>query len=185
MRSTQTKKPDEVIVFDVETTGLPANIAKLSEQPHIIEFYGAVVNLVTGRIKNELHCLIKPPVRIPDLISGLTGISNAVVKDAEPFVYYAGHIFKFLQHAKLAIAHHIKFDQQMINIEAKRIKYNVRWPRTACTMVSTMHLRGRRLSLTSLHKYLFDKPFVGPHRAKSDTTALIKCCVELRRRRII
>jgi hypothetical protein len=33
--------------------------------------------------------------------------------------------------------------------------------------------------MSALHQHLFGEPFEGAHRAKQDTLALLRCCVEL------
>ena len=79
----------------------------------------------------------------------------------------------------------MSFDQEMIDIEAERLGQILRWQRLVCTVEQTVHLRGHRLSLSLLHQHLFDEPFAGAHRAKVDVAALIRCSVELHKRRVI
>jgi hypothetical protein len=70
-------------------------------------------------------------------------------------------------------------------LEFERLKRTIKWPRPICTVESTVHIKGARLSMTKLHKYLFDADFPDAHRAKPDTQALIRCAVELYRRGLI
>ena len=178
--------PMEAIVFDTETTGLIDNhTVKLEKQPHVIEFYGARTNLVTGEILEEVDELIRPPVEISEEITKITGITNQMVADRQAFSNHAAKIFSFLQSAKVVIAHNMSFDQEMIDIEAERLGQILRWQRLVCTVEQTVHLRGHRLSLSLLHQHLFDEPFAGAHRAKVDVAALIRCSVELHKRRVI
>ena len=52
----------KAVIFDTETTGLVKNrTIKLDNQPEIIEFYGALVDLgKKGKILKEVDTLIKP-----------------------------------------------------------------------------------------------------------------------------
>lgn len=174
----------DVTIFDTETTGLIENRSvKIDRQPSVIEFYGAVVNLRTGKVKRELEVLIKPPQPVSEEITKITTITNEMLKDREPFSASAGAIFKFLSSGKLVIAHNASFDKEMIDIEAERLKHEMRWPRLLCTVEQSLHFKGFRMSLSALYEHLFDEKFVGAHRAKADVAALIRCCVEMHKRR--
>jgi hypothetical protein len=43
----------------------------------------------------------------------------------------------------------------------------------------TEHFYGYRLSLTNLHKHLFNEGFPEAHRARNDVEALCRCVVKL------
>lgn len=184
-----------VVVFDTETSGLIQNrTVKLDKQPEVIEFYGCVADLRTGKIGKEVNTLIKPKTPLSDVpafgekktITEMNGISNEMLKDAPPFEKVADQIFNILQKgAPAVIAHNASFDKEMIDIEAERLGKKLKWPRVICTIEQTIHLKGYRLSMTNLHKELFDEGFTGAHRAKVDVAALLRCCVELHKRKII
>jgi DNA polymerase-3 subunit epsilon len=181
------------VVFDTETTGLVANHSiKPDSLPEIIELYAAKVNLKTGKIMKELDTLIKPSRLLSDkpelgskkTITQITGITNAMLSDAKPFVAHADEIVKMLTSAEFVIAHNVSFDKEMIDIELERLKRKIKWPRAICTVEATAHIKGGRMSLTKLHEYLFGKAF-DAHRAKSDVEALIRCSCELYKREMI
>lgn len=188
------KKPI-ALVFDTETTGLVQNrTLKLERQPEIIEFYGCLVNLKTGKVTKELNILIKPSKPLNEVpnpgdkktITEITGITNEMLADAPSFREVSKKIFPLLLNAPLVIAHNASFDKDMIEIEAQRLKISeLTWPPILCTVEQTIHLRGYRLSLSNLHEELFKEPFAGAHRAKTDVAALVRCCVELHKRKII
>lgn len=181
----------KALIFDTETTGLVKNrTLKLDQQPSIIEFYACLVNLKTGKIARELDLLIKPPKLLSDTpapgdkktITQITGITNAMLADAQPFSLHAKDIINMLTKAPLVIAHNASFDKEMIDIEAERLGFEVKWPRIICTVEQTIAMKGYRLSLSALHQELFGEPFTGAHRAKVDVAALTRCCVELFKR---
>ena len=63
-----------IVSLDIETTGLDEN------REAIIEI--AAVKFNGRRIEDEFSTLINPGKNIPDFITGLTGIDNAMVRQA-------------------------------------------------------------------------------------------------------
>jgi len=174
------------LLYDTETTGLLSNhTMKIIHQPHVIEFYGCVASLKTGKIEKEMNVLVKPPVKIEQEITNITTITDEMVKDAPSFDRVAVDIFSFLEGAPVIFAHNASYDKEIIDLEAERLKRTVKWPRMVCTVEQTVSLRGIRLSLSDLHAHLFGAPFAGAHRAEADVKALLRCCVELYKRDVL
>jgi DNA polymerase III epsilon subunit-like protein len=170
-----------VFAFDTETTGLVENrTVKLDKQPEIIEFYGALVNLDTGKVLKEIDQLFKPSREISEEITKITGIDNDMVANSPPFKQFADVIKTLLQNAPAVLAHNLSFDIDMVELEMERLGKKVEWPHKICTVEQTKHLKGFRLKLSLLHEHLFGTPFSGAHRAKVDVEALIRCAVKLR-----
>jgi len=179
------------LVFDTETTALVENRSVKQERlPHVIEFYGAVTDLDTGEIIAELDQLIRPPIPLSDkpnpgdkkTTTEITGITNEMLADKPMFREVASSIKAFLESAPNIIAHNATFDQEVIDIEFSRVNQFIKWPRLHCSVEQTIHLKGKRLTLTDLHNLLFNEKFADAHRAKNDVQALIRCVLELRRR---
>lgn len=169
--------------FDTETTGLIENrTVKDKWLPEVIDFYAVVFDMDTGEVLDELDLFIKPSREIGQDITDITHITNEMVADAPSFKEVAADIKSILESSKLVIGHNISFDKEMIDIEMARIGMNVNWPRTMCTVEQTIHLKGFRLNLTSLHEHLFGEPFPDAHRAYVDAQAMAKCVIELRKR---
>jgi DNA polymerase III epsilon subunit-like protein len=167
-------------IFDTETSGLSENrVIKTDKQPYLIEFYGCLVDLTSGQIKFELDLLIKPPQPITKEIEGITTITNDMLKDKPSFAAVADEIITPIEAAPLVIAHNASFDKEIVDIEATRIGRVIKWPRLLCSVEQTIHLLGKRLTLTNLHAHLFGEKFADAHRAKIDATALVRCCREL------
>ena len=172
-------------ILDVETTSLIENhTVKLDRQPHIIEFFGQLVDLETGETTNELDILIKPPISIPEEIVKITGITDAMVEDHYAFDHFKDEIQSRIEsspseHNQCIIAHNAAFDKEALDIEFERLGIQIKWPKVICTVEQTIHVKGFRLNLSGLHELLFGEPFAGAHRAKADVAALTRCCVEI------
>lgn len=184
----------KALIIDVESNGLVRNrTLKLDLQPSIIEFYGCIVDLKTGKVGKEFETFIKPPKPLSDepapgdkkTITQITGITNEMLKDAPSFADVSKTIFKIIEKAPVIIAHNASFDCECLDIEAERLKYQIIWPRKICTVQETVHLKGYRLNQGALYQELFGEPMTGAHRAKADVMALVRICVELHKREII
>jgi DNA polymerase III alpha subunit (gram-positive type) len=182
------------LVFDTETTGLTKNrTVKLDLQPEIIEFTGLLVDLKTGKAKKTLDLLVKPSKPLSDTpafgekktITDITGITNAMLMDAQYMDQQFDSIVKLIESSPVVIAHNASFDKEMIDIEAQRLGRVVKWPRVICTVEQTLHLKGHRLTMTKLYQELFGEAFAGAHRSRADVEALVRICVELFKRGII
>lgn len=173
-------------VFDTETTGLVQNrkIA-LDKQPEIVEFYGCLVDLTDGHIVEEFETFLKPKRPIGDDTIKIHGITNEMVSGAPAFKEVAKSIQEIVTKAPVVIAHNLKFDIDMVEIEFERLGAIIDWPRKLCTVEQTEHIKGYRLNLSALHEHLFGEKFSGAHRARVDVQALVRCCVELRKRDLV
>lgn len=171
------------LIFDTETSDLIGNsLLADRHMPHIIEFYGCIVN-EEGDVVEELDFLCKPPQPISETTTRITGITQEDVKDAPPFSHFADKVFELIESADTVVAHNLSYDKEVVNVEAKRLGREVAWPvDLVCTVEQTEHLKGHRLSLSALHEYLFGEPFTGAHRARVDVEALAQCYLELVRR---
>ncbi len=175
----------KAFIFDTETTGLIENrLRKINLQSEIIEFYGCLVDLADGNKEDEYYTLIKPkayPMKQDVIDKTKTMLTNEMLAVAPSFSDVADNIRERLEKAPAVIAHNAAFDREIVDIEMQRLGKSVYWPQTICTIEQTMHLKGARLSLTSLHDHLFGEKFEDAHRAKNDVSALVRCCVELHR----
>lgn len=174
------------LVFDTETTDLIENSARpLSKQPHIIEFFGQLVE-DDGTVLEELEFLCDPGEPLRDVITKITKLTDADLKGKPVFGEYFDKIQALMTKADAIVAHSLSFDTQMLGFEGMRANNMFHGPEIKiCTLEATMHFKGWRLSLAKLYEHLFDETFEGAHRAKVDTQALTRCYLELRKRGVV
>lgn len=90
-----------IVSLDIETTGLD------EERDSIIEI--AAVKFNGRRIEGEFNTLINPGKHIPDFITGLTGIDDAMVRQAPRLRDIAHELTAFVGDAPI-LGHNVKFD---------------------------------------------------------------------------
>ena len=192
------------IVFDTETTGLlKPKVSDIHVQPQIIEYYAMkVIHRADGVIEKigELETYLKPAKDFDEaIITKITGISNAMVKDAPSFLEFHKDLLEFYKGAHRMVAHNCAFDDAMVKNEFLRLATDelisieefedaieqLKAMEKLCTVQKTMHFQQRRLTLTNLHSELFGVPFEGAHRARYDVEALFRCYEELCKRGVI
>lgn len=171
------------MIFDTETNGLVNNMSvKLEQQPEILSLFYQIVDLDNGTVLKKETYLFKPSKPIPEEITKINGISDAMVANAPRFKELAALLKVEFEQEEVLIAHNLPFDRDMVTLEMKRCDLDIKWPRLLCTVEQTIWLKGYRLSLTNLHKELFGEDFEEKHSAEGDVVALTRCCVEMRQR---
>ena len=191
------------LLFDTETTGIPSYTASASDpkQARIVQL--AAVLLDEKYIERQSFCfLIKP--------SGDNWIMNPGAQKAhgiskEDCLKYGIEIGLALDlfnniydRSMIRIAHNIKFDSRMIEIEQMLcdIAVDASWgvPNfNVCTMVGTTEickLPGRNGAykwpkLQELHTFLFGQPFEKAHDALADVRATARCFRHLKENQLI
>lgn len=175
----------KVLVFDTETTSLVFNhTLPLDKQAHVIEWYGAYVDLETGEIEKECHHIIKTPRPWTDEEKRIALKSHRFTEDelneCPYFAAVASDIKAFVEYGPRPLAHNCSFDLEITEIEFERLGQTIKWGgRPICTIESTIHLKGYRLNLGALHELLFGERFAEAHKAKNDANALIRVACEL------
>ena len=120
-----------VAVIDFETTGLsPAQGDRATEI--------GVVILENGRIVDRYQSLMNAGVRIPSFIEALTGISNAMIRQAPSAADVMREVSDFVGDYPL-VAHNASFDCKFWDAEVARIKLNRR-QEFACSLLLSRRL---------------------------------------------
>ena len=120
-----------IAVIDFETTGLsPAMGDRATEV--------AIVLVEGGRVVDRFQSLMNAGVRIPAFITGLTGITNAMVAAAPDAATVMGDANRFVGNAPL-VAHNASFDRKFWEAELARAGIMTAKP-FACTMLVSRRL---------------------------------------------
>jgi predicted DnaQ family exonuclease/DinG family helicase len=90
-----------IVAIDIETTGLS------EERDAIIEI--GAVKFKGHRVEDEWSTLLNPNKHIPEFVSGLTGISDAEVRNAPRFLEVAEELEAFVGNAPV-VGHNVRFD---------------------------------------------------------------------------
>lgn len=182
-----------IIFFDTETTGLtkPA-AAGLSAQPYITEICAIKLSDDLEVEEGIYRQMFKVPVDVEKVQLGdkkstfeITGISNAMLADKNPFAAHWREIAEFFFRTHTMVAHNVAYDRDCLKFELMRLNktLNFPWPMThICTVEKTVQYKGYRLNLSALHEHLFGTKFEGAHRAEDDVRAMIRCYKEIVRR---
>ena len=104
---------NDFVTVDIETTGLDY----LKED--IIEF--AAVHFRGGKRHKKTNFFVKPPKKIPQHITRITGISNADVEGAKSFAAVVDDIKSFIGDYPV-IAHNINFDLPFLEYHTRKAK---------------------------------------------------------------
>ncbi len=152
-------------IIDIETTGNSFKNGKITE----IAIFQHNGTEVTGFFST----LVCPEMDIPYFITNLTGISNAMVKNAPKFYEVAKKIVE-LTVGRTFVAHNVSFDYKFVKEEYKRLGYNFH-NKTMCTVQLARKLLPGHSSY-SLGGLCADLGIEinGRHRAIGDALATVK-----------
>ena len=150
---------DEIVCFDIETTGLKVQREAITE-------IGAVV-LKNGQITDTFQTFVNPGRRLTPEIIGLTGITDAMLADAPPPEEALAAFLKFVDGRPLA-AHNAEFDIGFIRAGCRRAGLEFD-PTYIDSLILAQNL------LPELHKHKLDivaehldLPAFNHHRASDD-----------------
>lgn len=160
----------EFVVFDLETTGAKTPPCRITE-------IGAY-KIRNGNIVDEFETLVNPECVIPPFITGLTGITNQMVRHAPKFREVAADFLSFIGDSVL-VAHNAHFDVRFLNHEIGRIHENYRVANAhLCTVLLSRrllpHIANHRLHTVAEYYSIQIK---NRHRAGGDAYATAKIFV--------
>ncbi len=171
---------DDFVVFDLETTGLSKH------NDHIIEI--GAVKVQNGVVTDHFSAFVNPGVNIPPKITELTGITNAMVKDAPSIDTVLPQFLAFAGDAVL-VAHNASFDVGFVSEAVKKVGSATQSQDLPNTVLDTVELSRALFPQLSKHKLNIVAEHLGVslenhHRAVDDATAtaeiFIKCIALLR-----
>ena len=155
------------VVVDVETTGISARSGD-----RVTEIAAVVVE--QGNVADVFHSLVNPQRRIPAYVTQLTGISDAMVRDAPRFDDIAGALAAQLV-GRVFVAHNARFDWGFLSAEFTRVArapLDAIAPERLCTVRLARrllaHLPRRNLDAVAWH---YGVQIEGRHRAAGDARA--------------
>ena len=159
-------------VVDIETTGNGYKGQKITEIS-IFVFDGK-------KVLDEYTTLVNPEQNIPPFITNLTGITNAMVRNAPKFYEVAKKVAEITKDT-IFVAHNVNFDYNIIQAEFKSLGFDFK-RKKLCTVRLT------RKIVPGLNSYSLGNicaaeniPINGRHRAKGDaeaTTELFRRLIE-------
>ena len=154
---------DEMVVFDIETTGLSAHDCKIIE-------IGAV-KIRGGEIIDEMDIFVDPEMPIPEEITNLTSITDEMVAGAPKEEEALRIFFDFVGDCML-IAHNATFDCGFIRVASER--HNIPFTNTFLDTVGLSRyvnpeLKKHKLDIIAKHYKLEE---FHHHRASDDARTL-------------
>ncbi len=165
---------DEIIVFDVETTGLSYKNDRLTE-------IGAV-KIRNRSIIDSFNTMVNPEKPIPEKVSQLTRITDDMVADAPKEKDAVEQFIEFCGQNTVLVAHNANFDHNFIKSVCERHNINFKYTLLdTLVMCQCMLPELGRHKLSYLAKYLKLGKFEA-HRASDDAMMLGKVYLELLKR---
>ena len=163
------------LVVDVETTGISAWAGD-----RVTEV--AAVFVKGGVVREAFSSLVNPGRPIPPFITHLTGIDDAMVRNAPPFGEIAGELAQHMV-GRVFVAHNARFDWNFLSAEYHRVTSTPLDSLTSeqlCTVRLARrflsHLPRRNLDAVANH---YGVSIDGRHRAMGDARATAHVLVGL------
>jgi|TARA_R110002020_G_scaffold424637_3_gene633878 DNA polymerase-3 subunit epsilon len=166
-----------LIVFDLETTGLPkAEGSDLDMQPKIIEF--GAIKLTEELIEvDRLEFFCNPKHMLDPKITKITGITDDMLKDQKPFIAHLDRLNEFFLGTKRMFAHNLGFDRKILKFELERLDKvtSFPWPyEHTCTVEVGQRVWGKMRKLGDIYEELFEEKIEGSHRSMNDVEATLR-----------
>ena len=156
-----------LVCLDIESTGVWV------EQDKIIEI--ALIKYNPDGSKQTYHKRINPGMNIPEVVTKLTGISNADVASAPYFKQVAREVLEFIGTSVEFAGYNVeRFDLPLLERELSEAGLKFEWKeRKVYDAQKVFHLNEKR-DLSAAYKFYCEKDLVGAHSALADTEAVLE-----------
>ncbi len=189
------------LIFDTETTGLPkrynAPVSDSDNWPRCIQIAWQLHDVMGNMIEHQDYLVQPEGFNIPYDAEKIHGISTALAQ--QEGIPLQGVVAKFLEavsKTKFLVGQNVGFDVNIMGAEMYRL--GIDNPLSELPVLDTCTETTARLcqlpggrggkfklpTLTELHQFLFNQPFVEAHNATADVEATTRCFLELVRRNI-
>lgn len=161
------------VVFDVETTGLSA------ERDRLIEI--AAIKVKDGKEIDSFESYINPKIKIPELITRITSITDEDVKNAPYEEEVMTNFYNWLSEDDILVAHNAKFDLGFISKSFERLELveNFNYGSIDTLFLSrAINKEAKRHSLNNLAK-MYKVKLIQHHRAIYDTKTTAEIFVKM------
>ena len=161
-------------VIDFETSGLSPLMGDRA-----LEIAAVIVE--NGEVRESWQSLMNPGIPVPAFITQLTGITQAMVRDAPPPKQVMAEVAEFVGGATL-VAHNASFDKKFWEHELDRIRIRQR-PSFLCTLLIARRLypwadNHRLQTLVELHNI---QPEGEYHRALADASMTAHLFIQMKK----
>ena len=187
------------LIFDTETTGLPkrwdAPISDLDNWPRCVQIAWQLHDQWGNCIDHQAYLIQPAGFNIPYDAEKIHGISTELAQEqGNPLIDVLAKFNEVLNKTKFVVGQNIGFDLNIMGAEFIRADIANKLQELpvldTCTeqTASLCELPGGRYgkfklpTLTELHEFLFNEPFVEAHNATADVEATTRCFFELIRR---
>lgn len=164
-----------IVMLDFETTGLsPAMGDRITEV--------AALRIVGGEIVDRYVSLVNCGVRIPAFITGLTGITQAMVDSAPPVHEVVPQLLDFIGSDALS-AHNASFDEKFLRAEAGQLDLAPRHASLVCSLKLSRRVFPELSSykLGDLSRSLGIRFGSAAHRAEADAEVAAQVLIHIGR----
>jgi DNA polymerase-3 subunit epsilon len=164
-----------IVMLDFETTGLSPDMGD-----RITEV--AALRIVDGQVVERYVSLINCNVRIPSFITGLTGITQAMVDGAPPVSRVVPELLDFIGGDALS-AHNASFDDKFLRAEAARLGLTPGYQSLVCSLKLSRRVFPNLASykLGNLSGQLGIRFASAAHRAESDAEVAAQVLIHIGR----